>query len=521
MRRVLAAVLSVLAILVLVAPDAFAQAPAAPTTKVTISGLIDNVTSYTRNLSVADVNVNRADDVEWYSRQRARPDITAELGSTKYVLGLEIDAAFGQTGATDNTAQNRSGTTGSYDQNTDVAAIIEIKWSYVEFNMPGMPWTTRVRLGAQPYAVTYKGGIFASGDFAGVHLTSTLTPALKFNFTGAQLEESSTGRQDGFRRGEDYALFFSLDITPFKGLELKPLYSYFKADGATAGNARQGRGGLAAASFSRKMVERRHTIGADARWTAGPFTFDPTFLFQWGERDIPDPILAAAVTGGNFGRIREQDMHSWLLDLRGGFRTGPLLLEGAFIWTPGNSANEDVRTGGTDVKYFQPIDTDTGFYSTWAEHWALGIDYFTILNSGAAGLNPGVAIGYDKYGLIRLGARASYAVTPAFTARAALTANWTDEKVDTHSTLVGGATSAGLTPNVAAPRGDASYLGTELDLGFQWRFAPGLALDVVGAYTWNGAAMKHGTTTRTGSTTRTGGDPEDSQSAVARLRYTF
>lgn len=517
MRRLLTAVLSVLAIVAVVAPSADAQAPAAaPTTKVTISGFIDTVSAYTRNVGIVDLNYATSDDTEWYNRNRLRPDITAELGSTKFVLGLEIDYAWGQTGASDVTAPNRSGASAGADLNTDIGAagnsIIEVKWGYVEFGMPGVPWATRVRLGAQPWATTYKQSVLASGDFAGAHFTATLAPPLKFNLSLGQVEESATGSRDGFRNGDDFALITSIEITPFKGLEVRPLYSLFRADGTTSGAARQARGGVAttAAIFPGRATENRHTIGVDARWTAGPFTFDPTVFFQFGKREIVDGAI-----GG--GRLRDQDIRAMLIDLRGGFRTGPLLLEVAGIYTPGNSANEDIRRADTDINYFQAISTDTGYYSGWAEHWALGIDYFTILNSGAAGLNPGVAIGYDKYGLIRVGARASYAVTPAFTVRTGVTANWTDEKVDTDGTK---ASATGITPGDF--RGNDRYLGTELNLGFQWRFAPGLAFDMVGAYTFNGDAMETLTATNVNTgQVRNSQDLKDTQSVIARLRYSF
>ena len=70
MRRFLTVVASVFVILVLLAPYAGAQTPpAGPTPKVTINGVIDNVTSWSKNMSLADVNLTRVDK-EWYP---ARP----------------------------------------------------------------------------------------------------------------------------------------------------------------------------------------------------------------------------------------------------------------------------------------------------------------------------------------------------------------------------------------------------------------------------------------------------------------
>jgi len=513
MRRVLALVLGLVALLALVAPDASAQAP---TSKVTINGLVDNISSYTRNMSNIDLNYNDKRDKEWYARTRVRPDITGEVGTTKFVLGLEIDAVWGQTGSADSTLlggtpQRAGATAGALDLNTDLLGPIELKWAYTEFDFPGLPFASRVRLGAQPWgtAATYKLAALANGDFAGVHLNIKPVPEIALLLTYAQAEEDSTGRQDGFLRGEDFALIASIELTPVKGIDIKPVWAWFHAEGTTNGAARQGRGGLGtgAGVYPLNATEDRHTVGLDARVRLGPISIDPTVLFQWGERDIVSLS----------GSLEEQKRRAWLVDLRAGFQAGPLLLEAAGIYTTGNAANSDVRNASTKVRYFEPISTDTSYYATWAEHWALGIDYFNIIHNAAGGLNPGVAIGYDKYGLIRVGTRASYAVTPAFTVRAAVTANWTEEKVDTSGVKT---VAAGLTPGDF--RGDERYLGTELDLGFQWRFAPGITFDMVGAYTWAGNALNaaRAVNANTGES-RVHGDSKDILTASARLRFNF
>lgn len=485
MRRTFLFLVSLIAILGLLAPAANAQ----PTPKVTINGLIDMVTSWSRNMSHApDLNYEDDRDNEWYARSRLRPDITAEVGTTKFVLGLEIDYAFGQVGAADSGAGQRFGTSFGADLNTDTASVIEVKWGYLEFEMPWAPGS-RVRLGAQPFATTYKLAL-ASGDFAGAHFTWAPIPNLRLNFTYAQIEEQSIGASFGFVRGEDKAIITSVEITPIKGLDLRPIYAYANIDGPTNGSTRQARGGLSLAAHPRGLWEDRHTVGLDARWKMGPFSLDPTVFFQFGERETT---------------VGDQDLRAWFVDIRGGWQAGPLLLEVAGIYTTGNKADERIDTSDEDVNFFQPINTDTGYYAGWANIYALGIDYFNILYAGAAGLNPGVAIGYDKYGLIRAGARATYALTPALSVYTNITASWTAEKVDTSSTLLNG-----LTPGDAS--GDKRYLGTEVDIGLTWRFAPNVTFDLVGGWLFAGKALENATNP---------GNPEDVKTVAARVRYTF
>ncbi len=559
MRRVVAVAVSAVAVLGVLAGPALAQAPAP---KVTINGLIDNVTSMSRNLSTVNLDYTDKSDREWYARTRGRFDVTGEVGKVKGVLGIEIDATWGQTGVADSAAagsfacgtvnpagspggigdavicpQQRFGTSGAFDLNTDVPGIIELKWLYVEFPLPWLEAApTTVRLGAQPWAATYKLAVLATGDFGGVHLTSTLSPAVKLNLTYAQVEESSSGSRDfpwipgtssqtSFTqaRGEDKAFIGSVELTPFKGLDIRPIYAYFSADRSTSGSARQGRGGISISSFNATfrangVEETRHTLGVDSRWKVGPFSLEPTVFYQFGKRKLND-----TTAGGTFLApvLREVDRDAWFVDVRGGFQAGPLLLEAMVMHTTGNKASDNLRTG--DINYYEPISTDTSYYAGWAEIFALGIDYFNILYATTAGLNPGVAIGYDRYGRTQLGARATYAITPAFSVRGGLTAAWTAEKVDTSSIL---AINSGLIPQDG--RGDESYLGTEINLGLTYRFLPNLALDVVGAYLFAGDALRYSQrcdgacgTNVLGLDRVSSGGVEDVYTAAARVRYTF
>ena len=507
MRRVLAAVLSVVALLGFVV-DASAQAP---TSKVTISGLMDYVSTYSKNHSAVDLNFSRDSDTEWYSRTRLRPDITAEVGTTKFVLGIEIDYTWGTATGGNGAGSGLRGTTTGTPLNTDSPGVLELKWGYTEFDIPGLPFGARARVGAQPFGsvVHYKPGILATGDFSGANLTLTFAPQLKVLFTYVAAEEEGTGRGDGFIRGDDHALILGAEITPFKGLDIKPVYAYLSIDGAT-GASRQARGGLTAAQcasppvgpcFNSGSLEERHTIGADARLQLGPVSLFPTFMFQWGQRQF---IQA------NQARVT-QDRKAWLGDVRAAFSAGPLLLEAGGMYTSGNRAQEDIRNGSSDVNFYEAISMDGGYWGTWCELWCLDIDYNTgLFNSQVSNM------GYDKYGRMVLAGKVTYAVTPSFNLRGMVNAQWAAEKVDTSSAR---AAATGLTPGDF--RGDSRYLGTEIDLGFRWTLAPGLDFDLIGAYLFTGEALEAATATSTNGITRTDRNHEDIKSVTARVRYSF
>src|SRR5262245_42907866 len=171
MRRVLTLALISLTVLGVAVPGAWAQ-PAAPTPQVTITGFLDTITSWSKNLQ--DNLFYRTGDREWYARNRGRVDVIGQLGTAKFVMGLEIDTAWGTTaiGGQDNNlaaggvGAQRSATTSAFDLNTDTQGSIEMKWLYSEFPIPGIPFPTILRIGAQPFAATYKLGVYAGGDFA-------------------------------------------------------------------------------------------------------------------------------------------------------------------------------------------------------------------------------------------------------------------------------------------------------------------------------------------------------------------
>lgn len=517
MKISLAVLMVTLALVGLLAPMAFAQAPAP---KVSITGFIDEVTSYAKNNSVFSGVFNR-EDRQWYARTRGRFDIVGEVGKAKAVLGIEIDQVWGQAGSNDSTIVNggttppgggavttQSGTSGSFDLNTDTRGILEVKWLYIEFPMPLIPVPTTVRLGAQPFgaAANYKLAAYATGDFPGINIVSTVTPNVKIVATYVQVEENLVGTQtrtglsgplgiNNFQnRGDDFAYILAPEITPFKGLDIKPMFSMFYAQGTTNGSSRQGRGGLNTSTVYTNadgtshggINEYRYTTGLDARLRMGPFSLDPTVLYQFGNKSVMAPS-GFVDSGATTGRKYHPDIDAWLIDVRAGFQLGPLLLEALAMYTTGNTARNN--TLGT-VRYFQPLDTDTGYLADWGTQLSsLGVDFSVAQNGGASRVSyPGVSIGWDKYGRRQVGFKATYAITPALSVMAGANGIWTAEEVDRNGTAVA---SSGILPKWAGPRprDNSDYIGTELMAKLTWRFADGLMLDNGLGYMFMGRAM--------------------------------
>jgi len=548
----------------------------APAPKVTITGFIDEVGTYWKNMSIYDMDYNRQKDTQAYGRTRGRFDIIGEVGKAKAVLGIELDATYGQTGNNDTFLDTRNTLTGAvtqggrqcsgcnagFDINTDTIGMVEIKWLYTEFPLP-IPIPNTLRLGAQPFGTlaTDKLALYANGDFPGVALNLDFTPAARWNLAYVQVEEQLSGFKDGWIRGEDWAVITSFGFTPFKGLTVKPMYSFFQAQGATSGSARQGRGGVdtgaaftgtagvpntngIAGAAGRGVIENRHTIGIDATFTAGPFSLQPSFLYQFGNRHnlipVAGPIAGTSLAAyGAPGSLVKADISAYLADVRAAFNVGPLTLAAMGFYTSGDTAKSNpFKTIG----YFQPLDTDTSYLADWGTQiFSLGIDYFNILYSSPGGLNPGVAIGYDKYGRMGVGAKVSYAITPAFTVGVGVMSNWAAQKVDTDSVLTAGGGLLPLAPATGTGRaeGDSRYMGTEINASMTYRFAPGIAWDVAAGYLFAGDALQHaitvgccgstsasgavgGATTNTGTFGRGSKDGvNDIYIATSRIRFSF
>ncbi len=574
MRRMFVLSLALLALIGFLVPlPAFAQAPAAaPAPTFAITGFIDNVTSFSRNMSNFDANVARKRDSVWYARTRGRFDIIGQVGPAKAVFGFEIDSVWGQTGFIDSNngpgcvaggnaaavqcGAAMTGNESSFDLNTDTQGNFQVKWLYTEFPMPLVPFATIVRLGAQPFATaaSYKLAVYANGDFPGVNLYTTFSPEFKLQITYVAIDENLTGKPDippflaagaaGLgnsqrctntanvqsacqpqTRGDNFAIIISPEITPFKGLDVKPMYSYMFINGQTSTSARTGKGGVAtttsissvnplgtgtqtnspfapagggggiagADGSGTGVHENRHTIGVDARYRMGPFQFDPTFYYQFGSRQAW-LLGGGEAPYGPSGTKKTADINAWLVDVRGGFQFGPLLLQSMVMWTSGSNARNNPYR---HVGWYQPLDTDTSYSADWGTQiFSLGIEYNQILNNNQSGLNLGQAIGYDKYGRIQFGAKASYAITPALTVGAGVTPNWTDKKVDTDGFVVA---NGGIRPNFTCrktgqscrPEGESQYLGTELNAALTYRFAPGLAFDWSIGYVFAGNALAH------------------------------
>jgi hypothetical protein len=526
MRRVAVLLLSVVAILGILAPPVLAQsapAPAAaPMPKVTINGLVDFVTTAYGNWP--DLDVTDARDKGWYSRERGVFTLTGEIGKAKGVWAVELDFTNGFVGPGNSAAGfgqgtgpggGFPGTSTGFDLDTDVAGAVETKWLYLEAPLTGagsmlpfIPFDSIIRAGGQPArGHDYKNGILLSGDIPGVAWEATFAPNLRSTITYVQGREKLDPLQNP-GGAESWAILASVEIDLFKGFTLKPTYAYADFTGGSGNNAlgNPNTSGLNFNGTNNKMY--RHTLGGDIRWVAGGLTIQPTVYFQWGKQECNVAVGCTAATGGD----QNVDIKTGIADVIVGYRFGPLNLQARGMYTPGNTANQSVQQGD-DINYYRAINPAFGYMAGWTDIQTSGVDYATALLAGAPGVSLRTSPSYDKYGRIFLALGADYSITPALTIAGTVNASWTAEKVDTQSAL----TANGLVQNAGNGGGNQNYLGTEGNLGLTYRFAPNVALDLMGAYLWAGNALDHARAAA-GDTKH---DADDVYKATARVRVTW
>jgi len=131
-------------------------------------------------------------------------------------------------------------------------------------------------------------------------------------------------------------------------------------------------------------------------------------------------------------------------------------------------------------------------------------------------------IGYDRYGRAGFGFRGTYSVTPSLSLYTIVSPTWTAEKVDTDTGanpgLGTGSISRTTIDDKSWVEGDSNYIGTEVNLGFTWRFAPNTAFDLEGSYLFAGAALGSAEVLNGVHTRR---DPHDAYQIAARVRLAF
>src|SRR5262249_32831122 len=188
----------------------------------------------------------------------------------------------------------------------------------------------------------YKFGILASGDFPGVTLETTWTPNIRSTLTYVQIGEA-LDRGIALNQKDQNAILASVEVDVFKGLTVKPTFAYAFYHGGNCGTANlgtQGWGGYnpnsncpstavvgGGETVARGSVDvppgvgrniTRYYLEGDARWTTGPFSFQPTFIYLLGTQEVAP--RGSGPTGPLAGRLNDVPIRAFVADTVAGFR---------------------------------------------------------------------------------------------------------------------------------------------------------------------------------------------------------
>jgi hypothetical protein len=164
--------------------------------------------------------------------------------------------------------------------------------------------------------------------------------------------------------------------------------------------------------------------------------------------------------------------------------------------TPGNDANSNVNTPGSDIDFFQFIAIDTVHRSLdWFEIFGFNIDTTSAPPFGDS-RSMRSNLGFDQYGLLH----------------AALRLFWAAEDVGRPARL--GPASATSNPSFNYT-GEDNYLGTEIDAWIRYNIFRGTDIDVYFAYAIVGDALN---LQNPGGPVR---EAQDSVAGGARVLYRF
>jgi len=310
---------------------------------------------------------------------------------------------------------------------------------YTEFPMP-IPIPNTLRLGAQPFGTvaTDKLALYANGDFPGVVVNLEFAPGATLNLAYVQVEEQLTGFKDGWIRGEDWAVIASFGSRPSRASTSSPCIRFFQLR-RDVRKRPPGRGGVdvgaaftgsattvppqVAGAAGRGVIEDRHTIGVDGKFTRGrsrcsrpPLSVWPAAQHHshrrpWGRRCLRH--LRAVRSGW---QPREADISAWLVDCVAGVQRRAADASPRWAcWGGGGTSGDSARA--TRSRRSATSSPSTLTPATWrtGTRSSRSVSTTSTPVQQCGRPEPGVAIGYDKYGRKQVGAKVAYAVTPAFT----------------------------------------------------------------------------------------------------------
>ena len=465
--------------------------------RLTVSGLVDNIATFTNNLSLADRHYTSLslgdpqipgqpgdEDTLSYAVTRFNLRFTIEAGeNSRAVAQVHADKEWGKAGVLFNDGEYLHGQSlaaygGAFAVEgywfegliPGTAAKFEIGFPYMSAEFGGFHDATKIFNTAAP-------GVTLSAPISDTITTYTWYAWLGQDFDGYGPTWTryyhDIGSEDGTPAklqgdGDDWAAGTRAQFTIAEGLSVDLGY-VFHMDEAAAGTVGD---------------QSRNWIHGKLWYQYGDFSFTPSLTMYLSSTD-----------GG-------MDTESFLLDMRARYVMGPMSLEGRIVYTPASEFDSDGNK--TD-------DRDYGILGVWGIPQS--VVWFALMgNHDLTYLGPAYAksiqvnLHQDSYGLMHVAAKADYTLTPQTTLSVSLGLfNAADEPQGEPGGLKGtGATYAG----------DSSHIATEVDAWLAYQLYSNASINLWAAYAMTGDGLN----------LRMDGAVAESQDIVgagALVRYTF
>ena len=451
--------------------------------RLTVSGLVDNIATFTDNLSLSDrhytsltlgtpQNPGQAGDADTlsYAVTRFNLRFTIDAGeNSRAVAQVHADKEWGQSGVlfTDGDYTHGQGV-GAYGGAFAVegywfeglipgtAAKFEIGFPYFSAEFGGFGDASKIFNTAAP-------GITLSAPFS-----DTITTYTWYAWLGQDFDGYGPTFGPNVGNGDDWAAGTRAQFTLMEGMAVDLVYA-FHMNEAPVGT----------------------TGDRSSNWIQGKL------WYQYGDFSLtPSLTMYLASTDGGL------DTESLLLDLRAKYVVGALSLEGRVVYTP--ASEFDSAGNKTD-------DRDYGILGVWGIPQS--VVWFALMgNHDLTYLGPAyvksiqTSLHQDSYGLVHAAAKADYTLTPQTTLSVSVGLfNAADDPQGT---------PGGLAGTGAEYAGESSHVATEVDAWLAYQLYSNATINLWAAYAMTGDALN----LRMGNAVY---ESQDILGAGALVRYTF
>ena len=434
------------------------SASASADDRLTVSGLVDNIVTFTDNLSLSDRHYTSLSLGTPQNRGQAGDQDTLSYAVTRFNLRFTIEAGENSRAVAQVHADKEWGQSGVLFTNADYThgqalaaygGAFAVEGYWFEGLIPGT--AAKFELGFPYFSAEFGGfgdaskilNTAAPGLTISAPFSDTISTYTWYAWLGQDFDGYGPTFGDNVGGGDDWAAGTRWQFGLMEGMAVDLVYAFHMDEAGVGTTGDQGR-----------------------NWIQGKL------WYQYGDFSLtPSLTMYLASTDGGM------DTESLLLDLRAKYVTGPLSLEGRIVYTPASEFDAD----GNMTK-----DRDYGILGVWGIPQS--VVWFALMgNHDLTYLGPAyiksiqTSLRQDSYGLVHVAAKADYTLTPQTTLSVSLGLfNAADEPQGV---------PGGLQDTGASYAGGSTHVATEVDAWLAYQLYSNASINLWAAYAMTGDAL--------------------------------